>query len=57
MNQALLKNIDNALTEFYDHSLAEMNNSVLMNSIDSKFVVPAGLLPQLLQESQRGYSV
>ena len=57
MNQALLHNIDNALTEFYDHSLAEMNNSVLMDRVDSKFVVPAGLLPQLLHESKRDYSV
>lgn len=57
MNQALLKNIDHALNEFYDHSLAEMNNSVLMDRVDSKFVVPADLLPQLLQGSQGDYSV
>lgn len=57
MNQSLLHNINSELTGFYGHSLAEMNNSVLMDRVDSKFVVAAELLPLILQESRRDYSL
>jgi len=57
MNQSLLQNINNELTEFYGHSLTEMNSSVLMDRVDSKFVVSAELLPRILQEARRDYSL
>ena len=57
MNQSLLHNINNELTGFYGHSLAEMNNAILMDRVDSKFVVAAELLPLILPESRRDYSL
>lgn len=57
MNQSLLHNINSELTGFYGHSLAEMNKSILMDRVDSKFVVAAELLPRILQESRQDYSL
>lgn len=57
MNQSLLHTVDSALIDFDSHSLGDINNSVLMDRVDSKFVVAAELLPYLLQESRRDYSL
>jgi hypothetical protein len=57
MNQSLLHTVDNALRQFDTHALTDINNLKLMDRVDSKFVVPAELLPLLLQESQRQYSL
>ncbi|MDG1819797.1 MAG: polyphosphate polymerase domain-containing protein [Porticoccaceae bacterium] len=57
MNQSPLQNVDNALREFTTHALADLDDLKLMDRVDSKFVVPAELLPFLLQESQRQYSL
>jgi hypothetical protein len=57
MDQFLLNNIDSALREFKIHSLNEIRNSVLMDRVDSKFVVPVQLLPDLLQGMCRDYSL
>lgn len=57
MNQSLLHNIDNALDKFGTHSLADIKNARLMDRVDSKFVIPAELLPQLLEASRHDYSL
>jgi len=57
MNQSLSHTVDNALGEFVTHSLTDIDKLKLMDRVDSKFVVPAELLPFLLQESQRQYSL
>ncbi len=57
MNQSLLQNVDNALGVFDTHTLADINNLKLMDRVDSKFVVPAELLPLLLQQSKHQYSL
>jgi hypothetical protein len=57
MNQSLLHNIDNALNKFGTHSLADINNAKLMDRVDSKFVIPVELLPQLLEQSSHHYSL
>lgn len=57
MNQSLLHNIDSSLSGFDSHNLSDISNSKLMNRVDSKFVVAAELLPYLLQESRRDYSL
>jgi|TARA_B110000879_G_scaffold98290_1_gene133714 hypothetical protein len=57
MNQSLLNTIDHALGAFDTHGLCDINNTKLMDRVDSKFVVPAEQLPYLLQESRRYYSL
>ena len=57
MNQSLSHTVDNALREFNTHALKDINKLKLMDRVDSKFVVPVQLLPLLLQESQRQYSL
>lgn len=57
MNQSLSHTVDNALREFDTHALKDIGTLKLMDRVDSKFVIPAELLPFLLQESRRQYSL
>jgi len=57
MDQSLSHTVDNALREFNTHALSDIDKLKLMDRVDSKFVVPAPLLPLLLQESQGQYSL
>lgn len=57
MRQTLLQSIDHELSKFGTHSLADINNARLMDRVDSKFVIPAELLPQLLEQSRDYYSL
>ena len=57
MNQLYLKAIDSAMDQFDTHCLKNLDHSSLMDRVDSKFVVAAELLPYLLQESCRDYSL
>lgn len=57
MDQSLVNNVASALKGFDIHSLNDISNSVLMNRVDSKFVVPAELLPDLLHGASRDYSL
>ncbi len=57
MNQSLLQIIDKALNQFATHGLSDVNNAKLMDRVDSKFVIPVELLPQLLEKSRNYYSL
>ena len=49
--------ITDILQQFEPISLAEMEGVTLMNRIDTKFVMPASLLPELLALAQTSYFV
>ena len=52
-----MSGITDILQQFEPISLAEMEGVKLMNRIDTKFVMPASLLPELLALAQTSYFV
>lgn len=46
-----------ALSEFATHSLVDLDNAVLMNRVDTKFLVPLSTLPILVAELPHSYSM
>lgn len=46
-----------SLKRFESHGLADLHNANLMNRVDSKFVLPISLLPELLNQLTEFYSV
>lgn len=45
------------LTTFDSYSLNDLNNANLMNRVDSKFILPLSILPELLQQLKGHYRV
>ena len=49
--------IEQQLLNFDSHGLADLHHANLQNRIDSKFILPLSLLPELLEETRPYYSV
>lgn len=51
------QSITTQLNQFMAHGLTDLNNAKLMNRVDSKFLLPIALLPELLDELKTVYTV
>jgi len=56
-DQPLMCEVDSVLSTYLSHGLNDLNNSSLMNRVDSKFVVSRDHLPQILERCREFYSV